>query len=450
MPRSLSFEYALTPGGIEANKRLLIEDNGVIVGIEDAPGGPFDGYFALPGMPNAHSHSFQRLLRGFGEVAATTGNFWSWRDTMYHFASRVTARDLYVVARMAFAEMLRSGFTSVGEFHYLHHSVDGTRGPEMARSVAEAAAATGIRLRLFPVFYVSGGIGQDGAYLPLARGQRRFAHATVGDFLALVDELDGIAAGFAAHSLRAVPPEMLADLVAGADKLLGPDSPLHIHVSEQPGEVRDCDLAHKAPPIRVLSNYVELGPRWNLVHATHATDEEMSLVIAAGANVILCPLTEAYLGDGVFPVTSFLAGGGHVAIGSDSNVRIDPVEELRWLEYGQRLKSGERPCLAGPEGLGGRLWRECAVTGANALGVKAGAIELGRLADFVVLPESEPIAIVADKHRYLDALLTGLSAQRISDVYVGGRRLISNGALAGVGAIRREFAEVIERITDDG
>ncbi len=449
MPRSLSFEYALTPDGIEANKRLLIDDTGVIAGIEDAPGGPFDGYFVLPGMPNAHSHSFQRLLRGFGEAAATGGNFWSWRDTMYHFASRVTAQDLYVVARMAFAEMLRSGFTSVGEFHYLHHSTDGTRGPEMARAVAAAAAATGIRLRLFPVFYVSGGIGPDGAYLPPARGQRRFAHDTVVEFLGLIGELGGIAAGLAAHSLRAVPPGMLADLVAGADSLLGPDTPLHIHVSEQPGEVRDCELAHGAPPIRVLTDHVELGPRWNLVHATYATDEELSLVSAAGANVILCPLTEAYLGDGVFPATSFLAGGGRLAIGSDSNVRIDPVEELRWLEYGQRLISRRRPCLAGPDGLGGRLWRECAATGASALGLMAGAIERGRLADLVVLPETEPIANIADKHRYLDALLTGLTGRRISDVYVGGRRRINNGAFPGVGAIRRDYAKVIGRITDD-
>lgn len=450
MPRSLSFEYALTPEGIEANKRLLIEDTGVIAGIEDAPAGPFDGYFALPGMPNAHSHSFQRLLRGFGETAATAGNFWSWRDTMYHFAARVTARDLYVAARMAFAEMLRSGYTSVGEFHYLHHAADGTRGPEMARAVVKAAAATGIRLRLFPVFYVSGGIGPNGEYLPPASGQRRFVHESVDDFLGLIATLGGIVAGVAPHSLRAVPPQMLADLVAGADKLLGSDSPLHIHVSEQPGEIRDCERAHQAPPIQVLSEHVDLGPRWNLVHATHATDEELSLVSAAGANVVLCPITEAYLGDGVFPATSFLARGGHVAIGSDSNVRIDPVEELRWLEYGQRLSSQARPCLAGPDGLGGRLWCECAETGAKALAVKVGAIEQGRLADLVVLPETEPIATVVDKNRYLDAFLTGLSGHRISDVYVGGRRLISNGALAGIGAIRREFAEVIERITADG
>ncbi len=449
MPRSLSFEYVLTPQGIEPGRRLLVDDSGVITAIEHAPDGPFDGYLALPGMPNAHSHSFQRVLRGFGERQSMVGSFRSWRETMYRFANHITPDDLYAISRLAFAEMLRGGFTMVAEFHYLHHGIDGQRGAEMAEALIRAAASTGIRLLLLPVFYQHGGIDSKGRYLDPEAGQKRFIFDTIEDYLRLLECFRDIACGVAPHSIRAVSPAALPELVNGARGILGDKCPIHIHIAEQASEVRDSLLAHQNTPINVLMNHVELDPTWNLVHATHASETELQRVAKAGANVVLCPLTEAYLGDGIFPAGDFLEQGGRIAIGTDSNVRIDSVEELRLLEYGQRLVSHKRPILAGPEGLGMRLWREAASVGARASGINTGLVERGQMADLVVLPETEPIAALADKTHYLDALITGGSARRISDVYVAGRRLISNGAFAGVGALRREFTNVLIRLADE-
>lgn len=423
MLRKLSFEYVLTPAGIERGRRLVIDAAGVIASVESATTGPWDGKLALPGMPNAHSHAFQRALVGVPESRATD-SFWSWRNAMYAMANAIEPEDLRIIAARAFDDMLRAGFTSVGEFHYLHHRRNGTRDAEMALALQAAARETGIRMTLLPVLYQQGGFGQP----PLPE-QSRFVHETLDDFARLLEQVRHEPCGVAPHSLRAVALEELPKLVALADELLGQDCPIHIHVSEQIREVAECRAAYGRPPIQCLADSIDLDARWSLVHATHAEAAEMDIIHARHPNIVLCPLTEAYLGDGLFPLPEFSARGGTFAIGSDSNARIDAVEELRLAEYGQRLATRSRSVLSGASGLGMTLWRAAANAGARSLGYQGGAIVAGAVADLVVLDlDNSLFGGVAPEH-VLDAWLIGGSAGEIAAVYVGGERRVDHGAI---------------------
>jgi formimidoylglutamate deiminase len=440
MPRTLTFEYALTPQGLQAGCRLSIDDAGSIVAVESGVAGPRAGGLALPGMPNAHSHAFQRALAGRGEGNAQD-SFWDWRAVMYRVANAIDPDDLYVIALRAYADMLRGGFTSVGEFHYVHHRRDGARGPEMALALREAARDVGIRLVLLPVLYQRGGFRGDPA-----PEQMRFVHRSLDEFGQLLAALRDQPCGVAPHSLRAVPLEVLRDLVQLADSVLGPAAPIHIHVSEQPREVAECLVTHRRPPIQCLAETVQLGPRWSLVHATHAEPHELSLMKASDANLVLCPLTEAYLGDGFFPLEAF--GGGDFAIGSDSNARIDAIEELRLAEYGQRLKHMRRSALGGGQDLGGSLWTRTARAGARSISLPVGALDAGRHADITVLDLSDPLFAGVPPARVMDAWITGGSAAQIEAVYVGGQRRVEHAETANASANNR-FAEVMSRIHAD-
>lgn len=437
MSRELNFEHIVTPAGIERHRRLLVDDAGRISAIEAcAPDGPFDGGLALPGMPNAHSHAFQRGLAGYGEAACGDDSFWSWRQAMYRLAAGLDADALYELSRRAYRDMLAAGFTSVAEFHYLHRRADGARATELVEAVIRAGADAGIRLAFIPVFYQRGGFGT-----PAGPDQARFLHRDVEDFLKLVEMYRAHCAGVAAHSLRAVPPEMLDDLAVGAQALLGANCPIHIHIAEQPAEVEACIAATGRRPVQLLAEAVELGPNWNLVHATHADAAERAQIIACGATVVLCPLTEAYLGDGLFPAAEFSAAGGRLGLGSDSNVRIDAIEELRWLEYGQRLLTGRRGCFADRDGLGASLWRRVAGGGAAVLGMQLGALEAGAFADIVALdPASSIFAGAEGPAAVLDALVTGGDGRCIEQVWIGGRRLspLDDGDFGG--AVRRAMS----------
>jgi formimidoylglutamate deiminase len=420
MSRVLNFEHILTPGGIERHRRLHVDDRGRIRAIDPADAsGPFDGVLALPGMPSAHSHAFQRGLAGYGEAAQGEDTFWGWRDAMYRLAGGLDPEALYELSWRAYRDMLAAGFTSVAEFHYLHRRADGSRATELVEAVLNAGSDAGIRLAFFPVFYQRAGFGA-----PAAPGQARFLHRDVEDFLTLVAMYSGHCAGVAAHSLRAVPPEMLGDLALGAGELLGTECPIHIHIAEQPAEVEACLAATGRRPVQLLADSVDLGPNWSLVHATHADASERALIIERGATVVLCPLTEAYLGDGLFPAAEFAAAGGRLALGSDSNVRIDAVEELRWLEYGQRLRTGRRGCFADSLGLGASLWRRMAAGGAGALGQHVGSIEVGAFADLVTLDLANPVfAGCEGAAAVLDALVTSGDSRCIEQVWVGGQRM---------------------------
>jgi formiminoglutamate deiminase len=446
MSDALRFRHILTARGIERHRCLRLDADGGIAAIEPIAaeaGIRYDGWLALPGMPNAHSHAFQRALAGQGEatrgdVAGGGDSFWSWRQAMYGVAANISPDDLHAIAARAYADMLRGGYTSVAEFHYLHHLPDGTHSPAMAEALIAAAADVGIRLVLLPVYYRRGGF--DRAATP---AQRRFVHAGVDEYLTLLSDLTGVALGIAPHSLRAVPPEELAPLETAAVAVLGEDFPRHIHIAEQPAEVEACQGALGATPIDVLADAVALSERWQLIHATHATEAELDRVIAAGAGVVLCPLTEAYLGDGIFPARRFVARGGQLSIGSDSNVRLDAVEELRLLEYGQRLAAGRRACLADETGLGASLWRRCAAGGARALRQPVGSLAVGASADIVALDPAHPALAGLPPERALDALVTGGDGGCVADVWVGGRRRVSGGALADADRIDRDYRRAL-------
>lgn len=417
MPNTLSCEHALTADGWIPDARISWDDRGLISAIEPHGSERGDGGLALPGLPDAHSHAFQHALVGHGEQRAGEDSFWSWREAMYQLAARITPEETREVARRCYRGLLAAGYTSVAEFHYLHHEVDAGRSLAMAEAVVSAARDVGIRITLLPVAYLAGGFG-----VAPQEGQRRFLHRDLDDFMHTVDQLRALRCGMgvAAHSLRAVPAETLRDLVTAARDLLGEDCPLHLHVAEQTAEVEDCLAHHGRRPIELLADSVELDQHWNLVHATHAQPHELELIARAGARVVVCPLTEAYLGDGLFPAVDFRALGGEVAIGSDCNVRLDGIEELRWLEYGQRLRDRKRARLADGEGLGTTLWSQVAAAGGAAMAPcpvsRSGVLAVGSPADIVVVPHTH-----GDPDRSMDALITAGDARAISAVRVAGR-----------------------------
>ncbi len=444
MSHSLRFQHILTPRGMESHKRMVVDEHGLIIALEDdtdTDTGATDGWLALPGMPNAHSHCFQRALVGRGERASGNDSFWSWREAMYGLARDISPEQLRAVAARAYADMLRGGFTSVAEFHYLHHRADGSRGPEMAQAVIQAAAEAGIRLVMLPVLYQQGGFD-----VPPSARQQRFIHQRIDDYLALLESVASVPAGIAPHSLRAVSITALKELLAGADAVLPAGYPKHIHIAEQLREVEECMEATGMRPVELLAQAVKLDSSWNLVHATHASGTELALMADAGVTAVLCPLTEAYLGDGIFLARDYLGLGGRIAIGSDSNVRIDAVEELRLLEYGQRLSLGRRACLATDEGLGMPLWRLAALAGAAAIAQNVGQIRVGAYADLVVLdPTASPLAGLPAATA-LDGLITAGSGENIAATYVGGRRVVSDRCHQSETEIQAAYSSALQQL----
>lgn len=441
MTRILKFRHLLTPDGMVHDGQVVVGADGRIERVEAAPADTrdWDGWLALPGMPNAHSHVFQRALAGYGEARSSDqDSFWSWRDAMYRLAARITPDDLHAIARQGFIDMLRAGFTCVAEFHYLHHLADGTHTRAMADAVIAAAAETGIRLRLLPVAYFHSGFGEQ----PPSAGQKRFVHAGIDEYLRLLESLVPHAPGIAPHSLRAVPASWLGDLVNGAEALLGNDFPIHIHIAEQRRELDDCLKAHARTPVRLLADSVDLDARWQLVHATHADAEEIARITGSGAGVVICPITEAYLGDGLFDAVAFRARGGMLSIGSDSNCRIDVFEELRLLEYGQRLRHERRARLADETGLGAPLYRHAATAGGAALRMPVGGIVAGAYADLLVIDGQADALAGHDIGSALDALVINGSRADVTDVYVGGKRVIAAGRHASALAVRERFDHV--------
>ena len=454
--RTLRFRAILAPRGLERDRSIEIAPDGTIRAIRAVRAGsaPYDGGLAVPGMPNAHSHIFQCALAGFGEEARGNDSFWSWRRAMYRLADSITPEQLFDIARHGYARMLRAGFTHVVEFHYLHHGPDGARGPETTQAVLAAATEVGLPISLLPVYYRASGF--DGA--APREGQRRFVHDSVDEFMDAVEALGPAVAGVAPHSLRAVPAADLAELVAAADATLGPKAPLHIHVSEQELEVEECLAARGRTPIELLADTIELGPRWSLVHATHATEAERVRLRRAGARVVLCPITEAHLGDGIFPARGHFLAGGAAAVGSDANVRISAIEEARQLEYGQRLRDRRRARLATEAGAGPVVWSWLAEGGGEAAAARSGPaggagapmrlgrIEPGYRADFVVLDREGPHTLGHDWETLMDAWLVGGDERDIEAVYVAGERRVERGSMAGEAEIRSAFGRAMREI----
>ncbi len=397
----------------------------------------------IPGMPNVHSHAFQRLLAGrSGPRDDTEDSFWSWREAMYGCAMRIGPDQLQAVAAWVFTSMLKSGYTACGEFHYLHHRPDGGRYGrlgEMSVRLLEAAAASGIALTLLPVLYCQSGFSGE----PLTTAQKRFAN-TAERYLRLLEDCREVVSGLplarlgvAPHSLRAVPVRVLNEVLdAWADK----DSPVHIHIAEQPAEVKDCELNLGSRPLDYLLRECEVDRRWCLVHVTHVSEAELTAAAALGVVAGICPTTEADLGDGCFASAGWLGAGGQLAIGSDSNVRICPAEELRLLEYNARMRSGQRNVLhARGQSCGRFLYQHAALAGGRALGQAIGALQPGFRADLVELDTRNELLADREPDAMMDSWVFAGDSGMIRSVWVAGRRVIENGRHALEDRLRREF-----------
>ena len=430
MTASLHFAEALLPTGWARNVRIEIAA-GCFARIEAGIAAqPHDQRHAvaLPGLPNLHSHAFQRGMAGLAERRGKSADsFWTWRETMYRFVDRIGPEDLQAIATQAYAEMLESGFTRVGEFHYLHHDPAGApyAGAAMAGAIAGAAEESGIALTLLPVFYAHSGFGGQNP----GPGQRRFVcsadqfgklHEASRAVLAALPEA---VLGIAPHSLRAVTPDELSLLTAIAGR-----GPVHIHVAEQQAEVADCIAWSGARPVEWLLGNAAIDARWCLVHATHMTEQECDALSASGAVAGLCPVTEANLGDGLFPAPRYIAAGGRWGIGSDSNVKIDAAEELRWLEYGQRLAEQARNVFAADAGAstGAALYNSALLGGAQALGASMG-LATGNSADFLTLDPGHPSLTGAAADGWLDRLIFAAGRSAIDTVWRRGRQVVAGG-----------------------
>lgn len=444
------FRRLLVDGQWLSDARLSCRDGVVAAIAADVPPEPSDIRLGtgLPGMPNLHSHAFQRGMAGLAEVRGPAGDsFWTWREIMYRFVGRIDPGQLSIIAALAYMEMLESGFTRVGEFHYLHHDRDGrpyANPAETSAAIAAAAAFSGIGLTHLPVFYAHAGFG---GMLPEAH-QARFIHdldgfarllGAAGDALR---PLPDAVLGLAPHSLRAVTPGELAGLEA-----LAGNAPVHIHIAEQVKEVEDCLAWSGARPVEWLLDHVDVGPRWCLVHATHMVEAETGALARSGAVAGLCPVTEANLGDGIFPGAAFAEAGGAFGVGSDSNVLIDMAEELRLLEYGQRLAARSRNVMAEEAGrsTGGDLYRAALTGGGRALGVPA-ALAVGSAADFITLDLDHASLVAAEGDRLLDALLFAAGRSAIDGVWRRGQQLVAGGRHRDREAIVRRYRQSLETL----
>ncbi|MDQ1153668.1 formimidoylglutamate deiminase [Brevundimonas sp. SORGH_AS_0993] len=447
--RTLWFEAALTPDGWARDVRLSV-GGGRIVGLETgAARGAADqgGGVALPGVANVHSHAFQRAMAGLTEARGPSeDDFWTWRELMYRFLDRGGPEEIEAITALAFIEMLEGGFTRVAEFHYLHNDPAGAAyadRAEIAGRIAAAAQAAGIALTLLPVFYAHAGFGGQ----PPSHGQRRFISDLDGfaDLVsrcrALTGDLSDAVVGVAPHSLRAVSPEELAMLPA-----LAGDGPIHIHVAEQTKEVEDCRAWSGARPVEWLLTHAPVDTRWCLIHATHVTEAEWRGIADRGAVVGLCPITEANLGDGVFPAADYLHAGGRFGVGTDSNVQIGVAEELRLLEYSQRLARRGRAVMADSARSTGRALFERALAGGAQAAGAAGGLAVGAPADIVVL-DTRGIAFAGRSgDAILDSWIFGAPGGAVGSVWRAGREVVRNGRHVARDAIEDRYRRALATV----
>ncbi|MER8715616.1 formimidoylglutamate deiminase [Mesorhizobium sp. M0983] len=443
-------EQAVLPDGWRSDVRIVISDGKIATAEANTSPLPGDERHSvlLSGMPNLHSHAFQRGMAGLAELRGPSADsFWSWREVMYRFALSMTPDQVEAVAAQLYVEMLEAGFSRVGEFHYLHHDRDGrpyANIAEMAERIIAAASETGIGLTLLPVFYAHSSFGGAAPN----EGQRRFIN-DVNQFSRLVEKsreslraLTQAVVGVAPHSLRAVTPEELENITA-----MAPEGPIHIHIAEQMKEVEDCLAWSGARPVEWLLANAKVDQRWCLIHATHMTDTETTDMAKSGAVAGLCPITEANLGDGTFAAPLFMQHGGRFGIGSDSNVLIGLPNELRQLEYSQRLAHRARNVLAVAGGSTGRALFDAALEGgSSALGAGASRITAGASADLVSLDGKHPSLAGKAGDAILDAWIFA-NGTKIDCVWVHGRKLVSDGRHARRDAIAERFRKVMTALS---
>ncbi len=412
----------------------------------------------LPGLVNAHSHAFQRVIRGRTERRTTKqDSFWTWREMMYSAATRLSPEDVYDASRMAFLEMAAGGVTSVGEFHYLHRAPSGASYDDpnlMAKSVVRAARDVGLRVALLRVAYARAGY----KVAPNER-QRRFIEVDAEEYLRNVESLreelaraesDAAWAGCAPHSVRAVPLAYLREVARYAEGA-GPPVPLHMHVAEQPAEVAACLEEYGRTPVELLDAEGLLGENFTGVHAIHITAAEARALARARASVCACPTTERNLGDGVVPADLLFAEGVHVSLGTDSHAQIDLLEDARGLEYHLRLQRLERAVLApsadeSPSALAGRLFECATAAGARSINSPGGQLEAGRAADFFTIDLDDPSIAGATLDDLLSCVVFGLARTAVKEVFVGGRQIVAEGRHAAAHEITERFAALQRRL----
>ncbi|HET6619378.1 MAG TPA: formimidoylglutamate deiminase [Dongiaceae bacterium] len=438
--------------GWQADMRIEIGADGAIKAVSHGRQQPGDERVAgplLPGMPNLHSHAFQRAMAGLAEEALNPeDSFWTWRELMYRLVGRLTPEQVQAIATHLYIEMMKGGYTSVAEFHYLHHQPGGApyaNLAEMAERIATAAETSGIGLTLLPAFYAHGGFGGK----PLAEKQLRFKNDT-DRYLTLIQGVDRVCKrigadwGLCFHSLRAATEADIGSVLAAHRG----ERPIHIHIAEQTKEVEDCLAWSNRRPVEWLYDKVEIDKRWCLIHATHVTPDEVHMMGHSEAVVGLCPTTEANLGDGIFPAQEFLAANGAFGIGSDSHVSVSALEELRWLEYGQRLKHERRNRLSagGRPEVADTLYAAALQGGAQAMGKHIGAIAAGKRADFIVLDGAHPMLASVAPAKLLGRWLFGGTDGWVRDVMVAGKWVVKDRHHAGEEAAQRAFGEAMSAL----
>jgi len=381
--------------------------------------------FSLPGFVNAHSHAFQYAMAGLAEQVSPqhmSDDFWTWREKMYHLASAISPDDLEIIATELYTNMIQVGYTGVAEFHYLHHDKDGRpyqNIAEMSVRIARAAQTAGINLTLIPIFYQKGGFDKEAQ-----NHQRRFLCKNASAYSELLQQIThslreyDVKLGTGLHSLRAVDEKNIAAFSKGRPS----NGPVHIHISEQEQEVKDCLDKYKLRPIEWLCRNVDIDDNWHLVHATHMTSNEMNLVLKAKSHIVLCPSTEGNLGDGLFPFYDFVQRNGSWSIGSDSHINLNPFEELRWLDYQQRLLLKKRNPLAqsGQLESGNVLFDKALLSGRRALGLNSESFEVGQNLDVVIIREDHPHAMGTPDDQLMSTLIFTTNPQHIAATIVKG------------------------------
>ena len=446
------FASALTGQGWQEDVTVSVDAAGMIASVQagSKAGQQIKG-IAIPAVPNVHSHAHQRLMLGLAERAGPgADSFWTWREVMYGFALRLSPDDLEAVAAQLYVEMLKAGFSVVGEFQYLHHQPDGApyaNPAEMSLRCMVAAEQAGIAITLLPTLYAFSGFGGQA---PVA-GQRRFIN-DAQRFLSIYDALRASAEGHALrrvgispHSLRAVTPELLRDVIGGLDA----GSPIHVHVAEQTKEVDDCLSYSGQRPVEMLMENFDLSPRWTAIHATHMTTDETLRLAKSGAIAGLCPTTEANLGDGIFPAVDYLKVKGAIAIGSDSHISVSPAEDIRMLEYSQRFRDRTRNALAaGPgQSTGRSVFEAVCRGGAQSMTQPVGGIAAGLRADIAVLDDEHGALIGRTQDAALDTWIFSAGNACIKDMIVAGRHVVQDRHHVDEDIIARNFRNALGRLT---
>lgn len=447
---------ALLPDGWKRNVLIAVNIDGWIadIKIDQKPNASviMDG-FTLPGMPNLHSHAFQRAMAGLAERASCEkDSFWTWRQIMYQFLEKLTPEDMQAIAAQLYVEMLKAGYTSVGEFHYIHHQPNGVPYEDRAlisKYVISAAKEAGISTTHMPVLYAYSGFGG----LQPTEGQKRFINNET-QIIEIITSLKSyykndpqIKIGLAHHSLRAVSPEMLKAATQDMHQF-DSQSPIHIHIAEQNKEVNDCLMWCGVRPVEWLLENMNVDKHWCLVHATHMTESETHNLARSGAIAGLCPTTEANLGDGLFNLANYIQEGGKFGIGSDSHISVNMIEELRMLEYGQRLKHQERTIskTKNEPSVGSYLFNMSVRGGAQALGHPAGSIEVGKRADFIVLDPNNPALLCKGEDFILDSLIFASNSNPIKHVIAGGKHVVQNFQHISEHKIMRDYQNTLSKL----